>query len=39
MRVFLFGVDGLTFRILDPLIERGLLPNFQRVRDGGAQGV
>src|SRR5712692_388177 len=39
MRVFLFGVDGLTFRILNPLIERGLLPNFQRVRDGGVQGV
>jgi predicted AlkP superfamily phosphohydrolase/phosphomutase len=39
MRVFLFGVDGLCFRIVDPLIERGLLPNFQRVRDGGARAV
>ncbi len=39
MRVLLFGVDGLTFRILNPLIERGFLPNFQRVRDGGVQGI
>ncbi len=39
MRVFVFGVDGLTFRVLNPMIEQGLLLNFQRVRDGGAQGV
>lgn len=39
MRTLLFGVDGLTFRILNPLMERGLLPNFQRVRDGGVQGI
>lgn len=39
MRVFLFGVDGLTFRILNPMIERGLLPNFQRLREGGAEGI
>ncbi len=39
MRVLLFGIDGLTFRVLDPFIERGLLPNFQRVRDQGTQGI
>ncbi len=39
MRVLLFGVDGLTFDIVNPYMERGLLPNFQRLRDGGAQGV
>ena len=39
MRVLLFGVDGLTFRVIDPLIERGLLPNFRRVRDEGARGI
>jgi predicted AlkP superfamily phosphohydrolase/phosphomutase len=39
MQVLLFGVDGLTFRVLNPLLERGLLPNFQRVRDGGVHGV
>ncbi len=30
MRSVIFGVDGLTFRVLHPLIERGELPNFQR---------
>lgn len=39
MRVFLFGVDGLTFRVLHPLMERGLLPNFQRLRSEGVEGV
>ncbi len=39
MRVFLFGVDGLTFRILDPLIERGLLPNFQKLQELGVRGI
>jgi predicted AlkP superfamily phosphohydrolase/phosphomutase len=39
MRLFLFGVDGLTFRIIDPLIERGDLPHFQRLREEGAQGI
>lgn len=39
MRVLLFGVDGLTFRILDPLMERGLLPNFQSLQDAGVAGV
>jgi predicted AlkP superfamily phosphohydrolase/phosphomutase len=39
MKVVLFGVDGLTFRILDPMMERGLLPNFQRMRDSGVQSI
>ncbi len=39
MRVLLFGIDGLTFRILHPLMERGLLPNFQRLHNDGVQGV
>ena len=39
MRVLLFGIDGLAFRVIDPYIKRGLLPNFQRVREGGVQSV
>jgi predicted AlkP superfamily phosphohydrolase/phosphomutase len=39
MRVFLFGVDGLTFRVLHPFMERGLLPNFQRVQDQGVEAI
>lgn len=39
MRVCLFGIDGLTFRILEPYMARGLLPNFQRVSQAGARGI
>lgn len=39
VRVFLLGVDGLTFRILCPLIERGLLPNFQRLHECGVRSI
>src|SRR5579885_3471529 len=39
MRVLLFGIDGLAFRVLDPMIERGLLPNFARLRDEGTWGI
>ncbi len=39
MRTVIFGVDGLTFRILHPLIERGDLPNFQRLSQQGCEAV
>jgi len=31
MRSVIFGVDGLAFRVLQPLIERGELPNFRKL--------
>jgi predicted AlkP superfamily phosphohydrolase/phosphomutase len=39
MRTIVFGVDGLTFRVLHPLIERGDLPNFQRLEQEGCEAV
>lgn len=39
MRAVIFGVDGLTFRILHPLIERGDLPNFKKLREQGCEAV
>jgi len=39
MRSVIFGVDGLTFRILDPLIERGDLPNFRKLRERGCEAT
>src|SRR5579885_2034675 len=39
MRVLLFGIDGLAFCVLDPMIERELLPNFARVRSEGTRGI
>ncbi len=39
MRTVIFGIDGLAFRIIHPLIERGVLPNFQRIRANGCEAV
>jgi predicted AlkP superfamily phosphohydrolase/phosphomutase len=39
MRTVLFGVDGLTFRVLHPLIERGDLPNFCKLSEKGCEAI
>lgn len=39
MRTVIFGVDGLTYRIVHPMIERGLLPNFQKVSEQGCEAI
>ncbi len=39
MRTVVFGADGLTFRVLHPLMERGELPNFQRLQQEGCEAV
>jgi len=39
MRTVVFGVDGLTFRVLHPLMERGELPNFQKLQQEGCEAI
>ncbi len=39
MRVLVFGVDGLTFRVLKPLMARGSVPHFQRIYEGGTHAL
>src|SRR5207248_2886043 len=39
VRTIIFGVDGLTFRVLHPLIEREVLPNFKKLRDQGCEAL
>ena len=39
MRTVVFGVDGLTFRVLHPLIERGDLPNFKKLSQYGCEAI
>lgn len=39
MRTVLFGVDGLTFRALHPLMQRGELPHFQKLKNAGCEAV
>jgi len=38
-RVLLIGWDGADWRILDPLLEAGALPNLRALIDRGAKGI
>lgn len=37
MRTLLFGLDGATYTVLDPLVASGLMPNLARVYREGAR--
>ena len=37
-KVWIIGLDGATFDLLDPWMEAGLLPNIRRLMEGGARG-
>jgi predicted AlkP superfamily phosphohydrolase/phosphomutase len=37
-KLLLIGIDGATWKIIDPLIEKGKLPNFQKLKADGAAG-
>lgn len=39
MRVLVFGVDGLAFRVLRPMIQAGHLPHFQALEREGFSAV
>jgi len=39
VRTVIFGADGLAFRIIHPLIERGDMPNFKKLREQGCEAV
>ncbi len=39
MKVFVLGLDGATWDILEPLAQAGDLPNLSRLRSQGASGV
>ena len=38
MKVFVLGLDGATWDVLEPLLQDGLLPNLARLREQGASG-
>ena len=39
MRTVIFGVDGLAFRVLYPLIKQGELPNFRKLSIEGCEAI
>ena len=39
MRLFIIGLDGTTWTVIDPLLKQGRLPNIARVIENGARGV
>lgn len=39
MRTVIFGVDGLAFRVIHPLIEQGHMPNFQKLKEQGCEAI
>jgi predicted AlkP superfamily phosphohydrolase/phosphomutase len=39
MRVLVFGVDGLTFRVLHPMFQAGHLPHFQALEREGFSAI
>jgi hypothetical protein len=39
VKVVLIGIDGATFRVLDPLLRAGRLPQFEKLIARGARGV
>src|SRR5262245_9718489 len=38
MKVFVLGLDGATWDVLEPLIQDGLMPNLARRREQGSSG-
>jgi hypothetical protein len=38
-KVVLVGIDGATFRVLDPLLQAGRLPHFRTLIRTGARGA
>lgn len=37
VHVLVVGIDGGSFNIIDPLLEKGLLPNFKKLIDSGVK--
>lgn len=38
-KVYVLGIDGATFRMIEPMVKEGNLPNFERVMKEGAYGT
>ncbi|MFA5994820.1 MAG: alkaline phosphatase family protein [Patescibacteria group bacterium] len=39
MKIITIGLDGMTFKLLDPLLAGGQMPNLKKLVDGGVRGI
>lgn len=39
IKTIVIGLDGATFKILDPMLEKGLMPNLKELREKGSSGT
>src|SRR5687768_17206551 len=37
-RIYIIGLDGASWNLMNPLIEKGKLPNLKKLRDNGVSG-
>jgi predicted AlkP superfamily phosphohydrolase/phosphomutase len=38
-KIIVIGLDGASWRLLDPYIERGAMPHLKQLRDQGSHGL
>jgi len=38
-KVLVIGLDGATWKALDPMIQRGILPNIEHLKENGSTGI
>ena len=38
-KVFVLGLDGATWDLLNPLMDQGMMPNLQKIVESGASGI
>lgn len=39
IRTIVIGLDGAAFRVLDPFMDKGLMPNLKRLKENGSAGI
>jgi len=38
-KIFVLGLDGLTWKLINPMVEEGKLPNMKKIIKGGSGGI
>jgi predicted AlkP superfamily phosphohydrolase/phosphomutase len=38
-QLIIIGIDGGTYKVIDPLVKKGRLPNLKKIMDSGTKGI